>query len=252
MAVELRRREIIQGLAAEKSDEQVEMSASRGSSARHLSSVTNTTCLALTPPFVVSDDNKGNDGGAIEAARMARDSSKLDVRAGDLDLYPASDSSSCFSYEDGVDDFDGPLWWDALSAESVAREAGLTSGASNLVPEASDAVETGEALTKKVTQQHEALNLSSPRSVTSSSRTDNIVTGPESDIKQRRGRDRSIDAVVRSSSITENISYPSDDLIVEAHPIDHTSHKCSPLCDGRHVSQCAHVAGCNHGPYSSA
>jgi hypothetical protein len=228
------------------------MSASREPCARYVSSVANTKSLASTLPFVLSDNNKGDDGRAMETARIVTDTSKSDVRADDLDLCPASDSSSCFSYEDGVDDFDGPLWLDALSAESVAREAGLTCGVPNLVPEASGTDGTGEALTKKATQQHEASNLSSPRSVTSSSRTDNIVTGPESDVKQRRGRDRSIDAIIRSPSITENISYPSDDLRVEAHSIDHTSHKCSPLCGGRHVGQCAHVAGCNHGPYSSA
>lgn len=252
MAVELRLRETIQDLAAEKSDEQVAMSALREPCARHVSSVTNTTSVALAPPFNLSNDNKGDDGGAIEAARMARDSSESDARAADLDLYLASDSSSCFSYEDGVDDFDGPLWLDAMSAESVAREAGLTSRAPNLAPQVSDADGLEEALTKQATQRHEAFDLSSPGIAASCQRTDETVAERQSDGKRWRGRDRSIDAVIRSSSITDNIPYPGKDLIVQAHNIDHAPHKRSILCDGRHVGQCPHVAGCKHGPYSSA
>lgn len=250
MAVELQQRGTIQDLAEEKNDGRAAISASREPRARQISSTTDTTSLASLPTPSLPEKKKGDDGRAIETAKTARHASKPQVSAGDLDLDPGSDSSSCFSYEDGVDDFDGPLWWDATSAESVAREAGLISGSANLAPQ--DSNRPREGLTKQATQQHEVFDMSSSRSVASCQRAGEVVTKRESDGKQRRSRDRSIDAIVRSSSITENIPYPGDDLVVQAHNIDHTPHKCSPLCGGRYVGQCAHVAGCHHGPYSFA
>lgn len=81
-----------------------------------MSSATNITSLAsLSTPFL-PDKTMGDDGRAIEIAKTARHGSKPDVRADGLDLDPGSDSSSCFSYEDGIDDFDGPLWLDVMNA----------------------------------------------------------------------------------------------------------------------------------------